>query len=89
MLYLTLTGRNDWDSKLAFSNNKSFFYPSVGMSAILTEMFKLPEIISYAKIRGSYTIVASSFERFLTNPGMNMIVRHITGLTRPHIRLKT
>ncbi len=69
MLYLTLTGRNDWDSKLAFSNNKSFFYPSVGMSAILTEMFKLPEIISYAKIRGSYTIVASSFERFLTNPG--------------------
>mgnify|MGYP002231000271 FL=1 len=28
-LYLTLTGRNDWDSKLAFSNQSSYFYPSV------------------------------------------------------------
>jgi len=69
MLYLTLTGRNDWDSKLAFSDNSSFFYPSVGLSAVLTEMFTLPEFVSFAKVRGSYTMVASSFERFLTNPG--------------------
>lgn len=68
-LYLTVTGRNDWDSKLAFSKQKSFFYPSVGLSALLSEMVKLPEVISYAKIRGSYTVVASSFDRFLTNPG--------------------
>ena len=45
-LYLTLTGRNDWDSKLAFSNQSSYFYPSVGLSAVLTEMFALPKIIS-------------------------------------------
>ena len=31
MLYLTATGRNDWDSRLAFSDYKSFFYPSVGL----------------------------------------------------------
>lgn len=68
-LFLTLTGRNDWDSKLAFSSHKSFFYPSVGLSAILTDLFDLPEFISYAKLRGSYTMVASSFERYLTNPG--------------------
>lgn len=68
-LYLTLTGRNDWDSKLAFSNQSSFFYPSVGLSAVLSEMMSLPEWITYAKVRGSYTIVASSFDRFLTNPG--------------------
>ena len=68
-LYLTLTGRNDWDSKLAFSNQSSYFYPSVGLSAVLTEMFTLPKIISYAKVRGSYTVVASSFDRYLTNPG--------------------
>ncbi len=69
MVYLTLSGRNDWDSKLARSTAKSFFYPSVGLSAILSEMVKLPEVISYAKVRGSYTVVASSFDRFLTNPG--------------------
>lgn len=68
-LYLTLTGRNDWDSKLAFSDQASFFYPSVGLSAVLSEMFELPEIITYAKVRGSYTVVASSFDRYLTNPG--------------------
>mgnify|MGYP002233149873 FL=1 len=68
-LYLTLTGRNDWDSKLAFSDQPSFFYPSVGLSAVLSEMFDLPEVITYAKVRGSYTVVASSFDRFLTNPG--------------------
>ncbi|WP_230687780.1 hypothetical protein, partial [Streptococcus pneumoniae] len=33
-LYLTVTGRNDWASQLANSPNASFFYPSVGMSAV-------------------------------------------------------
>lgn len=68
-LYLTLTGRYDWDSKLAFSNKSGYFYYSAGLSSVLTEMFKLPKFISYAKVRGSYTLVASSFDRFLTNPG--------------------
>ena len=36
--YLTLTGRNDWPSQLAgpHSNAKSFFYPSVGLSVVLS-----------------------------------------------------
>lgn len=67
--YLTLTGRNDWDSKLAFSKQPSYFYPSVGLSAVLSDIFDMPEFITYAKVRGSYTVVASSFDRFLTNPG--------------------
>ena len=60
---------NIFISKLAFSNQSSYFYPSVGLSAVLTEMFARPKIISYAKVRGSYTVVASSFDRYLTNPG--------------------
>ena len=47
---------------------------SVGLSAVLTEMFALPKIISYAKVRGSYTVVASSFDRYLTNPGYERCV---------------
>ena len=31
MLYLTLTGRNDWSSQLVNSAEPSFFYPSVGL----------------------------------------------------------
>lgn len=91
MLYLTLTGRNDWESQLAFTNHSSFFYPSVGLSAVLTEMFKLPEFISYAKVRASYTSVASSFERFLSNPGFEFSEQSHqwgTSSTRPATDLK-
>lgn len=66
MLYLTLTGRNDWESQLAFSKTTSFFYPSVGLSAVISNMAKLPEWISLLKVRASYTEVASSFNRYLT-----------------------
>ena len=35
MLYLTLTGRNDWASQLANSSTPCFFYPSVGFRGYL------------------------------------------------------
>lgn len=66
MLYFTVTGRNDWDSRLAYSDYKSFFYPSVGASAILTEAFDMPEWLSYLKVRGSYTEVGNAYNRFMT-----------------------
>ena len=66
MIYLTATGRNDWDSRLAFSDYKSFFYPSVGLSAILTSMFNAPDWLTYLKVRGSYTEVGNSYGRFMT-----------------------
>lgn len=69
MLYLTATGRNDWDSALANTEQLSFFYPSVGLSAIVSEMVKLPEVISYLKVRGSYASVGSPITRGLSQPG--------------------
>lgn len=66
MLYLTITGRNDWESKLAFSNYKSFFYPSVGLSAIVSNMINTPEWVSLLKVRASYTEVGNSYGRFMT-----------------------
>ena len=65
-LYLTLTGRNDWSSMLAYSSTKSYFYPSVGLSWIISESFKMPQQINLLKIRGSWAEVASSPSRFLT-----------------------
>ena len=69
MLYLTLTGRNDWNSRLVNTNEESFFYPSVGLSAIITEMVKLPEFISYMKVRGSFTEVGAPVSRSGLTPG--------------------
>lgn len=60
MLYLTLTGRNDWDSALAGTSNESFFYPSVGVSAVISQMAKMPEWINYLKVRGSWASVGSA-----------------------------
>ena len=66
MLYLTVTGRNDWDSRLAGSKESSFFYPSVGLSAVVSNMFDAPRWLSFLKVRGSYAEVGSAFDRFLT-----------------------
>lgn len=67
MLYLTLTGRNDWDSALHGTAQSSFFYPSVGLSAIVTEMCKLPQVINYLKVRGSWASVGSAIEPNLSS----------------------
>ncbi|MBO0948322.1 SusC/RagA family TonB-linked outer membrane protein [Fibrella forsythiae] len=58
MLYLTVTGRNDWSSTLPEANN-SFFYPSVSGSFVLTELPNLQggKLISFAKLRASYAEV--------------------------------
>ena len=69
MVYLTLTGRNDWNSRLVNSSEESFFYPSVGLSGIISEMTKLPSFISYLKVRGSYTEVGSPVSRSGMTPG--------------------
>lgn len=66
MLYLTASGRNDWDSHLAYSNYSSFFYPSVGLSAIISNMFNAPQWLTLLKVRGSYTEVGSAYGRYMT-----------------------
>ncbi len=59
MLFLDIAGRNDWASTLALTGNDSYFYPSFGLTALLSEMFDLPEAISFAKLRASYASVGN------------------------------
>ena len=69
--YLTVTARNDWPSQLAgpHSNRKSFFYPSVGASVVLSQIIpNMPKNLEYVKIRGSYASVGTAFERYIANP---------------------
>ena len=68
MLYLTLTGRNDWASQLANSSSTCFFYPSIGLSAVVSEMVKLPSFVDYLKVRGSFSSVGMPYPRNLTSP---------------------
>jgi TonB-linked SusC/RagA family outer membrane protein len=69
MVYLDLTARNDWASTLAESGSQSFFYSSVGVSAIMTDLFKIrSRKLSYLKLRASYSEVGNEPDVFLTNP---------------------
>ena len=68
MLYLTVTGRNDWASQIAGSPSSSFFYPSVGLSWVPTSLWDLGEAVNYLKLRGSIASVGMPFPRYLTIP---------------------
>lgn len=55
-IFLGLTGRNEWSS--AYDKGKrSFFYPAVNTSIVISELVKLPKWFSFAKIRASYAKV--------------------------------
>lgn len=70
MLFLTLTGRNDWSSTLPKKNN-SFFYPSAGLSFIFTELEGFQDIknvISYGKLRASIAQVGKDASPYSIRP---------------------
>lgn len=63
--FLDVTGRNDWSSALPLQNN-SFFYPSANASVILSDVFRLPTQISYAKVRFSAAQVGKDTDPYRT-----------------------
>lgn len=69
MLYLDLTARNDWASTMAESGHKSFFYPSAGLSGIVTDLLNIKsDMMPYLKLRASYSEVGNEPDVFLTIP---------------------
>lgn len=62
-LFLDITGRNDWSSTLPKDNN-SYFYPSVGLSAIVSDMVELPEMFSFVKLRGGWAVVGNDTDPY-------------------------
>ncbi|MGV3685736.1 MAG: SusC/RagA family TonB-linked outer membrane protein [Daejeonella sp.] len=94
LLYLDVTGRNDWSSTLP-ANSRSYFYPSVGISTILTDLIPgLPDVFSYSKLRASYAKVGSGaspyqLSRSATFAGTGGNFGFITlGATLPNANLK-
>ncbi|MFI5133283.1 MAG: SusC/RagA family TonB-linked outer membrane protein [Chitinophagales bacterium] len=69
MVYLDMTARNDWASTLAESGSQSIFYPSVGLSGVITDLLHVrSNILTYLKVRGSYSEVGNEPDPFLTIP---------------------
>ena len=74
-VFLDLTASNDWASTLAYTSHEKsgFFYPSAGLSFLIDKWIQLPEWISFAKLRGTYSKVGNDIPQFITNS-----VSHIT-----------
>jgi len=67
-LFLDITGRNDWTSTLN-KENRSFFYPSVSSSIVVSDMIKknggeLPGWFTFGKVRASYAEVGNDLNPF-------------------------
>lgn len=73
-LFLDASVRNDWSAALAFTNHKNsgFFYPSVGLTGIISDMVKMPSWWNFAKVRGAISEVGNSLPLYVSN-GINSI----------------
>lgn len=63
-LYLDATFRNDWSSTMS-KENRSYFYPSISFSGVLSELIEMPEWFTFAKIRASYAEVGNDLEPYM------------------------
>jgi len=87
MLYLTVTGRNDYVSTMP-RNNRSFFYPSVSLGWIFTELPQLKgnDILSFGKLRTSFAQVGQAgdwYENYSYVPGYGSGMYMFTPLSYP------
>lgn len=73
LLFLNATGRNDIASTMP-RDNRSFFYPSVSLAFVASELAVLKELtwLNYAQIRGSYAEVGQAgtyLDNYYIKPG--------------------
>jgi hypothetical protein len=62
-LYIDWTARNDWSSTLPDGNN-SYFYPSIGAGVIMSDLFTMPQKISFFKLRASWAQVGNDTDPY-------------------------
>ena len=63
-LFLSATARNDWSSTLP-SNARSYFYPSVSASAVLTDLLGIQSsVLSFGKVRASWAQVGNDADPY-------------------------
>ncbi len=80
LLFLNLTGRNDWSSTLPV-DKRSFFYPSASASFIFSELLNVDEkILSLGKIRAAWSKVGNDAPVYSLYPTFNLNFGNSSGL---------
>lgn len=83
-VFVTYAARNDWSSTLPGHNN-SYFYPSLSISSMVSNLIKLPSFMDYLKVYGSWAQVSSDLDpyRIAASYANNGNYGGITRLTYP------
>ncbi|MGJ1321782.1 SusC/RagA family TonB-linked outer membrane protein [Sphingobacterium faecium] len=81
MLYLNVTGRNDWTSTLPVAN-RSYFYPSVGGSFVFSELLKDSGVdwLTFGKLRASWARVGKDANPYVTNTYLWRPIEYLGGI---------
>ncbi|MEM7575407.1 MAG: SusC/RagA family TonB-linked outer membrane protein [Bacteroidota bacterium] len=84
-IYLSITGRNDWSSALPAAN-RSFFYPSVSLGAVISDLTDVSSVFSYLKLRASYAGIGKDTDPYRTSVvygnASGFPIESVTGWTR-------
>lgn len=78
ILYMTVTGRNDWTSTLPIEN-RSYFYPSLSGSFVFTELLPKNSILTFGKIRASWAKVGKDTGAYETNTSLWPVGTYLGG----------
>ncbi len=91
-LFLDVTGRNDWSSTLP-EDNRSYFYPSVGLTAIVSDIFDMKsDALTFLKLRGSFAQVGNDTDPYLLESQLSYygfnggVVQSSTLLNNPNLK---
>ena len=76
-LFLDVTARNDWSTALTLpaaadslgQTINSYFYPSASLSAVVSDIFQLPEWVSFGKVRTSLAQVGNDTDPYRFTSG--------------------
>lgn len=68
MIFVDIAARNDWSTILEGAEYGSNFYPSAGLSFVASELFDIPQAISYLRIRGNLSEAANVFGLAQSSP---------------------
>lgn len=65
-VFVEASGRNDWSSTLPEAT-RSYFYPAVSGSVVVSEFIKMPKVIDFWKVRGSWTTTKTDMGVYAIN----------------------
>ena len=68
MVYLQATGRQEWSTTMPFVNGKpkGFFYPSVSLGFVFSELLPKNNFLTFGKLRASYAKIANDAAAYAT-----------------------